>query len=109
MQKLIHYLGVAALSLFVTSLIGATLGASTMCAIWLTTRLIDHTERAAIQEAKEVETRRETGRDRDSQTQSPEERKTWAFYKLSEETPIVPAVEIKPTAAQYQEKNNVAY
>lgn len=89
MQKLINHLGHAALGFFIVSAIGLTLGASTMSSIWITTRMIDRAERAAIKEAKEVETRRETARDPlpepAAERERPEDRRTWARYEKTGE------------------------
>lgn len=115
MQKLIHYLGIAAIGFIAVSLIGATLGASTMTAVWLTTRVIEHAERAAIHEAEEI---KQENTQPTPQAQRPEDRRTWAYDDGSEQTRVMirPAVYTDPTlrgkpdaVANYNDGSNYGY
>lgn len=76
MQKFLHYVGIAALGFLTVASIGITLGASTMLACYLTTRGIDHAERAAVQEVKALEAQPQT-----PAPERPEDRRTWASYE----------------------------
>lgn len=79
LKNVTYWIGISTIALCADVLFFGVAGTALMGSVWLTTRAIDRFEREAIDEAKHVEERRETGRDQQTQEQP----KTWAYdYEL---------------------------